>query len=129
MSPDKQRIAIAEACGYADVRMQEWESVDIESRSIAFGIELQGTLNGERKFVPDYLGDLNAMHEAEKVLPDMASDDDGRDQLGYMETLADTLVAKWSSNNSADMWLITHATAAQRAEAFLRTIGKWEGQP
>jgi hypothetical protein len=129
MSPEAQRIAIAEACGYSDVRMQEWDSVDIESRSIASGIELQGTLNGERKFVPDYFGDLNAMHEAEKVLPDMASDDDGRDQLGYMETLADTLLAKWSSNNSADMWLITHATAAQRAEAFLRTIGKWEGQP
>jgi hypothetical protein len=109
--------------------MDRWEGVDIESRSISFGTELRGTLFKRRLFVPDYLHDLNAMHKAEEVLPDMASDDDGRDQLGYMETLADTLLAKWSSNNSADMWLITHATAAQRAEAFLRTIGKWEGQP
>ena len=76
--------------------------------------------------LPDYLNDLNAMHEAEKVLPDMASDDDGRDQLGYMETLADTLLAKWSSNNSADMWLITHATAAQRAEALLKALNLWK---
>jgi hypothetical protein len=129
MSPEAQRIAIAVACGYTDVCMDRWEGVDIESRSISFGTELRGTLFKRRLFVPDYLNDLNAMHKAEEVLPDMASDDDGRDQLGYMETLADTLVAKWSSNNSADMWLITHATAAQRAEAFLRTIGKWEGQP
>jgi hypothetical protein len=129
MSPEAQRIAIAVACGYTDVCMDRWEGVDIESRSISFGTELRGTLFKRRLFVPDYLHDLNAMHKAEEVLPDMASDDDGRDQLGYMETLADTLLAKWSSNNSADMWLITHATAAQRAEAFLRTIGKWEGQP
>jgi hypothetical protein len=120
MNPEKQRIAIAEACGWTGLK----ESMGYETR-------YRGTPSETTVWVslPDYLNDLNAMHEAEKVLPDMASDDDVRDQLGYMETLADTLVAKWSSNNSADMWLITHATAAQRAEAFLRTIGKWEGQP
>ena len=40
---------------------------------------------------PDYCGDLNEMHEAEKVIAEMV-----------------------------------HATARQRAEAFLRTIGKWK---
>jgi hypothetical protein len=124
MSPEAQRIAIAEACGYSDVRIQEWDSVDIESRSIASGIELQGTLNGERKFVPDYFGDLNAMHEAEKVL----NPDQQKQFIEYLiegETHHEYCTEMlWDSS-----WLAAHATAAQRAEAFLRTIGKWEGQP
>jgi hypothetical protein len=123
MSPEAQRIAIAEACGWNGIKHADYTNCAL---SKFFGISPK---YGTYQPVPDYLNDLNAMHEAEKVLPDMASDDDGRDQLGYMETLADTLVATWSSNNSADTWLITHATAAQRAEAFLRNIGKWEGQP
>jgi hypothetical protein len=122
MSPEAQRIAIAEACGYSDVRMQEWESVDIESRSIAFGIELQGTLNGERKFVPDYLNDLNAMHGAENTLTPAQC-------ITYAEWLACykcMAVDQPITGPKSFMW---GATAAQRAEAFLRTIGKWEGQP
>ncbi len=79
MSPEAQRIAIAEACG-TDL----WQNR------------------------PSYLTDLNAMHEAEKVLTDEQQDD-------YMNWLG----------NCYSEWPSIHATAAQRAEAFLRTIGKW----
>ena len=128
MSPEAQRIAIAEACGYSDVRMQEWESVDIESRSIAFGIELQGTLNGERKFVPDYFGDLNAMHEAEKVLTNYQHEQRGKWILEIMNETAVGYVSDYASRLRS-LSRVASATATQRAEAFLRTIGKWEGQP
>jgi hypothetical protein len=62
-------------------------------------------------FMPDYLNDLNAMARAEKVL--------NEEQRGeYRHELIDMLGTNWG-----------FATAAQRAEAFLRTIGKWEIKP
>ena len=119
MSPEAQRIAIAVACGYTDVCMDRWEGVDIESRSISFGTELRGTLFKRRLFVPDYLHDLNAMHEAEMALN---CDEQSSTQLfHYRHYLFRVCGRDWD--------LIPFATAAQRAEAFLRTIGKWEGQP
>ena len=59
--------------------------------------------------IPDFSGDLNEMHEAEKVL----------------------LAIQWYDyasrlNEDCWHWALIHATARQRAEAFLRTIGKWE---
>ena len=64
---------------------------------------------------PDYLNDLNAMHEAEELFYAKP------DTLECAERMRD--YSKW-------LWLIAkyplHATATQRAEAFLRTIGKWE---
>ena len=53
--------------------------------------------------IPDYLNDLNAMHEAEQTL-------DGNQRLPYLVLLQGHCFP----------------TAAQRAEAFLRTIGKWK---
>jgi hypothetical protein len=58
---------------------------------------------------PNYLNDLNVMHEAEKVLTDEQWDT-------YCYRL----------DGVGGMRHCTHATASQRAEAFLRTIGKWE---
>ena len=59
------------------------------------------------KCAKDYCTDLNAMHEAEKTL-----------RGGEWDTYVDLL---------ADTWIeVAHATARQRAEAFLKTIGKWE---
>lgn len=63
----------------------------------------------------DWANDLNAMHLAEKIL------------TCYKEI--HTYV--WHLENRDD-WhtdlklMATHATARQRAEAFLRTLGKWE---
>jgi len=55
----------------------------------------------------NYCNDLNAMHEAEKTLR-------GGEWDAYVDLLADTWIQ------------VAHATARQRAEAFLRTLGKWE---
>ncbi len=63
--------------------------------------------------LPDYFNDLNAMHEAEKVLTESQ-------QMPYRTALFCTEEVDYS------YFKLIHATAAQRAEAFLRTIGKWE---
>ena len=110
MSPEKQRIAIARACGWRSMPFDYW-------------LDPQGGHHGcfgagdERKFLPNYLNDLNAMHEAEKVL----TRDGPRSQfLTYCNTLV-SICRSWPG--------ALVATAAQRAEAFLRTLGQWEAQP
>ena len=86
MTPEQQRIAIAEACG------EDNDSI-------------------YRDLIPDYLNDLNAMHDAEKTLTDKAHEEF---RLNLYDLIRD------------DSRLIVSSTASQRAEAFLRTIGKWE---
>ena len=93
MTPEHQRIAIAEACGWTTKHKGLW-------------VERLQTYAA----LPDYLNDLNAMHDAEKVLT--------REQIEiYCEHL---------NPKNYGIWWGIHATASQRAEAFLRTIGKWE---
>jgi hypothetical protein len=95
MNHDKQRIAIAEACGI--VSKDKWGS-------------LYKTPRGILRDCPDYPTDLNAMHEAEKVLTLPERRKYRKTLLGHCEPAS----------------IAIHATAAQRAEAFLLTIGKWE---
>lgn len=111
MSPDAQRIAIAEACGFKQHKEQiehtdgyQWIDVRV------FWVDSKG----QRVAVPDYLNDLNAMHEAEATL-----------KKGKEHEYADWLKRCAPRSGRTDFH-IYHATAAQRAEAFLRTIGKWE---
>jgi len=98
MSEEEQRIAIAEACGWT----KTWAE--------------KGT--GQMEFhshpvpLPDYLNDLNAMHEAEKILN--VSDE----QIEHWEQMLTEICER-------DNIILLMATAAQRAEAFLKTIGKW----
>ena len=99
MTPEQQIVAIAEAYGFREC----W-------------IGLNGApwgflgANYYSQLVPNYPFDLNAMHEVEKVLTN--------EQL---EVYCNIL----HKPNHGVYWAI-HATASQRAEAFLRTIGKWE---
>ena len=101
MNEEAQRIAIAEACG-----TMRW--------SYALPKKCVGAS------VPKYTEDLNAMHDAEKVLTD-------EQDLEYSEALEQVVEGRFMANNAEDMRRLRSATAAQRAEAFLRTIGKWEG--
>jgi hypothetical protein len=77
---------------------------------------------GHVKPLPDYINDLNAMHEAEKLLSDNEWDDKFYHWLGFVV----------SGGQSEQLWeyrkALVHATASQRAEALLRTIGKWTDQ-
>ena len=107
MTPEEKRIAIAEACGWVinnspPYRGLAWHKTISKTKRTHDALEE----------LPDYLNDLNAMHEAEKTL--------SRGQLHtYMLNMQD--VKGLGGNNH---WLNFHATAAQRADAFLMTIGK-----
>lgn len=98
MTPEQQRITIAVACGWTSRKDIErfWRAVD------AAGI-------------PDFLNDLNAMHEAEKILTKVQ-------RTAYVNILWKKCALEHLDPYE---WSVS-ATAAQRAEAFLRTIGKWE---
>lgn len=99
MTKEQQRIAIAEARGY--IRQgpdSPWfDSPDNEQIHI--------------EDLPDCPNDLNAMHEAEKT-----RFNDGNDWADYFDALQEIC---WDQNDP-----IT-ATAAQRAEAFLKTLNLW----
>jgi hypothetical protein len=58
--------------------------------------------------LPNYLNDLNAMAEAENLV--LKSAQQCRDYADFLD-----------DGNGGHF-----ATSAQRAEAFLRTVGKWE---
>ena len=62
----------------------------------------------------DWANDLNAMHLAEKIMTKAQWGD-------FVEHLTTDFYSV------SDAWKdACHATARQRAEAFLRTLGKWE---
>jgi hypothetical protein len=73
------------------------------------------------KCAKDYCRDLNAMHDAEKVLMQ-----NNNWRIGEYEARLFNSVGEM---NNVSSWrgvkLCFHATARQRAEAFLRTLGKW----
>lgn len=63
----------------------------------------------------DWANDLNAMHLAEKTLSEA--------NMFVMAHYIERFVSRYGQH-------YFHATARQRAEAFLRTLGKWkEAQP
>lgn len=65
---------------------------------------------------PSYCSDLNAMHEAEETL-----------KIGYCKEYKDNLYdAALKLEKKTGRWMPYSLPARQRAEAFLRTLGKWE---
>jgi hypothetical protein len=107
MTDEQINIAIAEACG--------WKYVNNETHapdgSFWWSKELE---------IPDYCNDLNAMHEAEATL-DFEQAELFEDELSDVtfknnDGLENPLPCRFS---------VCHATSRQRAEAFLKTIKKW----
>jgi len=107
MTPEQQRVAIAEACGWTQI--EPCTCCDGVSRGY------QPTPGAHKKHLPDYLNDLNAMHEAQNSLTAEQARCYDRElqKIGYQNRLAG---AFW-------LW---HFPAKWKAEAFLRTIGKWK---
>ena len=114
MKPEQQRIAIAEACGHINPRRTE-SGLFIASAHKNDGGKEWGTYG-----IPDYINDLNAMHEAERFL-----DYDQCEQ--YASDLWDIIMCAEESmeNPPPSNFACIHATAAQRAEAFLKTLNLW----
>lgn len=116
MSPEKQRIAVAEAVGWTNVHRSQKLSVSLFDKLV--GRHPNGSVH-----VPNYLSDLNAMWKVEGTLGTSLK------QTSYMENLLFTMNSDPAGDGSwHEQWDVCHATAAQRAEAFLRTVGKWEDE-
>lgn len=102
MTDEQINAAIAEACGWTEIQ---------KTMDGCYG--LKSPTRGYIR-IPNYCGCLNAMHEAEKILK-------GYEQIH-------TYV--WHLSNRKD-WetdfklMEVHVSARDRAEAFLRTLGKW----
>jgi hypothetical protein len=118
MNEEQQRIAIAETCGFINVRM--WGEACIASMGVSDKGKYWSSLG-----VPDYLNDLNAMHEAEKLLygnPNLPKK--------YTQQIKNAIRREAGVTKAQmDFDVCITATAAQRAEAFLRTINKWTTNP
>lgn len=144
MNTSRQRIEIARACGkqiplfkleeeYVDHRywnsgfwrttifFEDKTEIEVLRRKEDVPASLCENLYAVKHF-PDYPSDLNAMHEAEKVL---LNGYDAWDR--YKWEIAKII---YPDCGEIDISMLSTevvcATAAQRAEAFLRTIGKWE---
>lgn len=109
ISPEAQRKAIAEACGAYKTDVIIW-------RETYYGPKHDGTRHSYLSELPDYLSDLNAMNEAEKVLTITQRED----YVTYLSSIYNR------DSRSTIWWVCVHATAAQRAEAFLRTLNLWD---
>lgn len=100
MTEEQINAAIAEACGW-------------KVNTASFGTPPMPTafsrLHGYDE-LPNYCNDLNAMHEAEKTLTQDQSEIFYPMRLGGLISRTGPI----------------YATARQRAEAFLRTLDKWE---
>ena len=98
MTDQQINRAIAKACGWTEIRdnMVGWAPGETSTRVM---------------FLPLYCSNLNAMHEAERTLTDA--------NMFVMAHHIERLVSAHGQH-------YFHATARQRAEAFLRTLGKWK---
>jgi hypothetical protein len=103
MTPKLQNITIAAFCGWAYANFNWF-------------------LNGEysNHAPPDYVADLNAMHSAEQALLSTEQ------QNAYYANIAEITWGNEETGNRQVVFNQLTATAAQRAEAFLKTLGMWE---
>jgi len=97
MTEEQINVAIAQACGWTEINNHpDWGWLGRPPNWI-----------GKAWPILDYCNDLNAMHEAENEIIK-----NHNLWTNYFYYVGATIAL--------------HATARQRAEAFLRTIGKWE---
>jgi len=115
MTPEAQRIAIAEACGWTGDQLDKVDDLGpIKGYKETRWWHEKYSMWPRKHYLlptepPNYLNDLNAMHEAEKVLDGAAA------RFRYAEILHGIV----KRDGSSHIW---HAAAAQRAEAFLKTL-------
>ena len=103
MTDEQKRIKIAESCGWRKMAAP---------RELGFGASAPDKCWYFVHQLPDYLNDLNACHEMEKVLT-------FDQQYDYIEALE-----KFNPDLPHQFGLC-HASASQRAEAFGKTLKLW----
>lgn len=145
MTNDEINIAIAEACGISVCWPHKWIRPKIEYYHPDFGSGPQyrieqgywqciecNQLKGNLVFdnspnVQDYCNDLNAMDKTALALPQHLRYDYTRNLRLIVARECDKPEYRIPDEVQLieDFWFY-HATARQRAEAFLRTLRKWK---
>ena len=101
LTPEQQQIEVRSCLGFDKINEKGfWGSYYWKRRS-------DGWCD---YYDPDYLTDLNAMHDAEKMLSTCQTNDGWSHYNTMLHLLTYTKCPKW------------YATAAQRAEAFVLTM-------
>ena len=111
MNKYKQCVTLSKVFGWLVVLDDEWGPLRGRKDDTSMVYE-----------VPDYLNDLNVMHEAEKSLSIIQ-------RLRYYQELIDIFDRHPDGSHrygACIYWESVHATASQRAEAFLKTLGLWK---
>lgn len=111
MDKELQRIAIAKSMGYT---LEQIKGSD-ESEMRAYFQDREKPSN----CIPNYLNDLNSMHEVEKHYSK---------KMNYVFHLRRVCgMAEYPTEEELSFWseMCVFATAAQRAEAYLKTLNLW----
>lgn len=124
MTDEQINIAIAETCGWTEVEERKHVSIDYDTPSVTTRRGIMGYHENydSLQFISNYCNDLNAMHEAEQILWGM----DWNNRYAFNDHLANILRGRTVNRNEWDAETLLDATAAQRAEAFLKTINLWK---
>ncbi len=120
MTDNEQCVAIAEWMGELDpVKCKpSIEQLEAILASSEHRVVVTMEPSGEVRSVRDYTHDLNAMHDAEKRLERHDKNEEQIELNNYVQHLM--RISRASGNHYT-----YQATAAQRAEALLRTVGLW----
>jgi len=133
MHKDEINKIIAEFCGWKNIRELDYQPIGTDPyidgpSQVWVGIHPESDVDSkEYEVIPDYCNDLNAMHEVVEMLK-------GDDDIKYVNYLfASVGINRYYYMGAtpeafpADRQMkVINASALQRAEAFLRTIDKWE---
>jgi hypothetical protein len=113
MTDEQINAAIAEACG--------WEDVAPLKENLNVWIGKHG---GYYQNLEEYCTDLNAMNEAEETL----TEEQRNFMFNYLMSIRWINASEGERRGLGTQKKLSpaRATARQRAEAFLRTLGKWE---
>lgn len=106
MKDQQINAAIAELCGWKCAATNKHESLMCWVRP--------GNSDWQLEQLPDYCNDLNAMHKA--IM------DFDNETIAYIDR---RLTILFGPEENYVLHKIINATARQRAEAFLRALGKW----
>ncbi len=115
MNPEQIRIAMAEVDGWKKLQM---------GGGILRGFSPERDNEHDFDNVPCYDNDLNAVHEVEKKILDSWQRQDSF--VRYLHSQGDSTMP-FESGTLVKQFPIVNATALQRCEAILRTLGKWNG--
>ena len=109
MNEKEKRIALAESCGWTEIKEYHYFDADGIDGFPPGYVECEGfDKDFFRNEIPDYFNDLNATHKVEENL-------NFNQRTKYVIMLGDIMSDK-------GLWEAVHATAAQRAESLFKII-------